>query len=55
MQEDETLGFHWSSIDLKLDTPEILIHDGQHEEVDPTDFVLKDNLIQEGEEEEEEE
>ena len=52
--EDETLGFHWSSIDVELDALEIFIHDGPHEEVDSINFILKDNPIQEGEEGEEE-
>ena len=37
-----------------MDAPKILVHDGQHKEVDPTEIVLKDNLPQEGKEEEEE-
>ena len=41
---------------MELDAPRIFLHeDGQHEEVDPTKIVLKDNPPQEGEEEEEEE
>ena len=35
--------------------PRILLHDGQHKEVDHIESVFKDNPIQEGEEEEEEE
>ena len=54
-QKDETLGFHWFSIDAELDAPGIFIHDGQYEKVDPTNFILKDNPIQEREDEEEEE
>ena len=54
-QEDETVGVHQSFDDMELDTPEILLcEDGQYEEVDSTEIVLKDNLLQEGEEEEEE-
>ena len=49
-QEDETLGFHRSSIDIELDAPRILVYDGQHEKVDPTKFILKDNPVQEEEE-----
>ena len=36
-----------------MDAPEILLHDGQHEEVDHIEFILKDNHIQKSEEEEE--
>ena len=36
-----------------MDTPKILLYDGQHEEVDHTEFIFKENPIQEGEEEEE--
>ena len=38
-----------------MDTLEILLHYGQHEEVDHTEFVFKEHPIQDGEEEEEEE
>ena len=41
---------------MKLNAPGILLHeDRQHEEVDPTKIVLKENPPQEGKEEEEEE
>ena len=40
-------------IDAELDAPGILLHDGQYKEVDHTEFILKDNPIQEGKEEEE--
>ena len=40
---------------MELDAPETLLcKDGQHEEVDPTKIILKDNLPQEEEEEQEE-
>ena len=53
-QEDEIVGVHQSFDDLELDAPEILLReDGQYEEIDPTEIVLKDNLPQEWEEEEE--
>ena len=42
-------------MDAKLDALEILLHDGQYEEVDHTEFVFKEHSIQEGEEKEEEE
>ena len=37
-----------------MDTLRILIHDGQYKEIDPTDFMLKDNPTQAGEAEKEE-
>ena len=41
---------------MELNALEIfLCEDSQHEEVDPTEIILKDNPPQEGEEEEEEE
>ena len=49
-QMDKTLRFQQSSIDAKLDASGILVHDGPYEEVDLTDFILKDNPIQEEEE-----
>ena len=53
-QEDETVGVHQSFDDVELDALGILLcEDGQHEEVDPIEIVLKDNLLQEEKEEEE--
>ena len=54
-QEDETSKIHQSFIDAELDVLGFLLHDGQHEEVDNSKFVLKDTPIQEREEEEEDE
>ena len=36
---------HQSLIDAELDTPGFLLRDGQHEEIDNSEFILKDNPI----------
>ena len=38
-----------------MDAPDFLLYNGQHEEVDHSEFILKDNPIQEEKEEEEDE
>ena len=38
-----------------MDALEILLHDGQHEEIDHIEFIFKDKQIQHGEEEEDDE
>ena len=38
-----------------MDALEILLHDGQHKEINHIEFVFEEHSIQEGEEEEEEE
>ena len=43
-QEHETVGVHQSFDDVELDASKILLREnGQHEEVDPTEIILKDN------------
>ena len=42
-------------MDTELDTPGILFHDDQYEEIDYSKFVVKDNPILQGEEEKEDE
>ena len=54
-QEDETLGVHRSYIEVELDAPGILLHDGQHEEIDQIEFISRDKQMQQGEEEEDDE
>ena len=48
-QEDETLGVHQSYIEAELDAPGILLHDGQHEEIDHIEFIFRDKQMQQGE------
>ena len=54
-QEDETLGVHQSYIEAELDALGILLHDGQHEEIDHIEFISRDKQMQQGEEEEDDE
>ena len=54
-QEDETLGVHQSYIEAELDALGILLHDGQHKEIDHIEFIFKGKQMQQGEEEKDDE
>ena len=54
-QKNKTSRVYQSFIDIELDSLDFLLPDGQHEEVDNFEFVLKDNSIHEGEVKEEDE